>query len=46
VVNFDRSFRRYSTGKYDAGLILQGQLTYSKIWALSLVDLGRWWLKG
>ena len=44
VVSFDQIFAAVETGKVDAGLIIhEGQLTYSDLGFIKILDLGEWW---
>jgi 1,4-dihydroxy-6-naphthoate synthase len=45
-VPFDRILDEVASGKADAGLLIhEGQLTYSELGLVKIVDLGEWWLK-
>jgi 1,4-dihydroxy-6-naphthoate synthase len=44
VVPFDQIFAAVESGKADAGLIIhEGQLTFSKLGFVRVLDLGQWW---
>jgi 5,8-dihydroxy-2-naphthoate synthase len=44
-VPFDRILDEVASGRADAGLLIhEGQLTYSSLGLVKLIDLGEWWL--
>jgi 1,4-dihydroxy-6-naphthoate synthase len=44
-VPFDRILDEVASGRADAGLLIhEGQLTYSSLGLIKLIDLGEWWL--
>ena len=46
VVPFDQIFDAVQTGRADAGLIIhEGQLTYSQLGFIKVLDLGEWWFE-